>query len=248
MHNDNLVSLLSNKEKTAHYLCRNSLKTPKQAWTELKPWIYWSLPTVIYANCVLAVLWTWSHLWPAAIEMCLFNRQIKFMASFSTTRLPLRFQEEEYDPSIVSVGAGSPLSLSLPLSFLSISPSPAVLHRPQQLSLSFCTLTRLASSPSLHLFSSPLISSRPPLFKVSAQALSQVLEGRNLAWFFRPVCWLCCGNCLLRGTQLCSAMFSSSPDVNTQPRLLLASKKSLKHVAMTTAEPTDLPTGGFCSC
>lgn len=112
MHNDNLVSLLSNKEKTAHYLCRNSLKTPKQAWTELKLLIYWSLPTVIYANCVLAVLWTWSHLWPAAIEMCLFNRQIKFMASFSTTRLPLRFQEEEYDPSIVSVGAGSPLSLS----------------------------------------------------------------------------------------------------------------------------------------
>lgn len=121
MHNDNLVSLLSNKEKTAHYLCRNSLKTPKQPWTELKPWIYWSLPTVIYANCMLAVLWTWSHLWPAAIEMCLFNRQIKFMASFSTTRLPLRFQEEEYDPSIVSVGAESPLSLSLSLVSLDLS-------------------------------------------------------------------------------------------------------------------------------
>ena len=72
-------------------------------------------------------------------------------------------------------------------------------------------LTRLASSCILFtpplllsypLLSSPLISSRPPSFKVSARALSQVLEGRNLAWFFRPVCWLCCGNCLLRGSVL----------------------------------------------
>lgn len=162
------------------------------------------------------------------------------MASFSTTRLPLCFQEEEYDPSIVSVGAGSPLALS-PSHFCRSLLLLCVLHRPQQLSLSLCTLTRLAlvSFTSPLLFSTPLISSCPPLFKVSAQALSQVLEGRNLAWFFRPVCWLCCGNCLLRGTQLCSALLSSSPDVNTQPRLLLALKESLKHlVAMITAEPT----------
>lgn len=180
--------------------------------------------------------------------MCLFNRQIKFMASFSTTRLPLRFQEEEYDPSIVSVGARSRLSLSLSsradLSFSCRTPQapaaiPFFLHTSPSGLVSF--------TPPL-LFSSPLISSRPPLFKVSARALSQVLEGRNLAWFFRPVCWLCCGNCLLRGTRLCSALLSSSPDVNTQPRLLLALKKSLKHVvAMATAEPADLPTGAFCS-
>lgn len=52
--------------------------------------------------------------WPAATEMCLFNRQIKFMASFfhHRRRRPLRFQKEEYDPSIVS--AGAPPSSPLP--------------------------------------------------------------------------------------------------------------------------------------
>lgn len=178
--------------------------------------------------------------------MRLFNRQIEFMASFSTTRQPLHFQEEEYDPSILTAGAWSPHSLSLSLTFLSISPSPAIHHRPQQLSPSLlhANPSGLVSYP-LHSTSPRLLSSHliaSPSFKVSAQALSQVLEGRNLAWFFRPVFWLCCGNCLLRGTQLCSAPLSSSPDVNTQPRSLLALKKSLKHlVAMTTAEPKDHP-------
>lgn len=213
--------------------------------------IYWSLPTVIYTNCVCAVLWTRSRLWPAAIEMCLFNRQIEFMASFSTTRLPLRFQEEEYDPSIFTAGAWSPLSLSLSLSLSLISVdlsfscrtprAPAAIPSPLHANPS-----GLVSYP-LHSTSSPLLSS--PSFKVSARALSQVLEGRNLAWFFRPVCGLCCGNCLLRGTQLCSALLSSSPDVNTQPRSLLALKKSLKHlVATATAEPKHRsPAKAFCS-
>ena len=178
--------------------------------------------------------------------MCLFNRQIEFMASFSTTRLPLCFQEEEYDPSILTAGACSPRE-SLPLSLL----LPPYSSRPQQLSFSRCTrLTRLASS---HILSTPplLLSSRlipSPSFKVSARALSQVLEGRNLAWFFRPVFWLCCGNCLLRGTQLCSALLPSSPDVNTQPCSPLALEKSLTHLVAvtTTAEPKDPdPTKGF---
>lgn len=110
---------LSNKEnKTAFVIFAEICKRlPNE---DHNPWIYWSLPTVIYTNCVCALLWTWSHLWPAAIEMRLFNRQIEFMASFSTTRLPLRFQEEEYDPSILTAGAWSPLGLSL--SFPSISP------------------------------------------------------------------------------------------------------------------------------
>lgn len=158
--------------------------------------------------------------------MCLFNHQIKFMASFfSTTRLPLHFQEEEYDPSIISVGARSALALS---------PSPRRTPRaPAAISFSLrANPSGLVSFPPPLLLFSPLLSSRPPLFKASAQALSQVLEGRNLAWFFRPVCWLCCGNCLLRGTRLCSAPLSSPPDVNTQPRLLLAPLKRL--VKITT--------------
>lgn len=175
--------------------------------------------------------WTWSSLWPAATEMCLFNHQIKFMASF--------FSPPHGCPSTFKRRNTIPLSFRWGPGLFSLSPLLlAVLRGPQQLSLSLCTLTRLASSPSLlpstspPLLSSPLISARPPLFKASAQALSQVLQGRNLAWFFRPVCWLCCGNCLLRGTRLCSAPLSSPPDVNTQPRLLLAPLKSL--VKITT--------------
>lgn len=116
--------------------------------------------------------WTWSSLWPAATEICLFNHQIKFMASFF--HHPSTFKRRNTIPPSFQWGPGL-FSLSLLLL--------AVLRGPQQLSLSLCTLTCLALSPSLHLFSSPLISSRPPLFKASAQALSQVLEGRNLAWF-----------------------------------------------------------------
>lgn len=166
--------------------------------------------------------------------MCLFNHQIQFMASFSTTQLPLHVQEEEYDPSLLTEGVWSPLSLFLFLVSTDLSFSRHTLQAPAAISfsLSHYKLTRLASSCILFtpplLFSSPLISS--PTFKVSAQALSQVLEGKNLAWFFRPVCWLCCGNCLLRGTQLCSALLSSLPDVNPQPCSVLALKKSLKHL------------------
>lgn len=165
--------------------------------------------------------------------MCLFNRQIEFMASLSTTRLPLCFQEEEYDPSILTVGAWPPLTVSPSLSLVSVDLSFS--HRTAQNPAAIPFL-RYNANPSglvshplryhLSSTSSALLSSCPPSFKVSAQALSQVLEGRNLAWFFRPVCWLCCGNCLLRGTQLCSALLCSSPDVNTQPRSLHALKKS----------------------
>lgn len=60
-------------------------------------------------------------------------------------------------------------------------------------------VSNLLQSTSSHFSCTHLILSR--YLKISAHTLSQVLEGRNLAWFFRPVCWLCCVNCTLRGTQ-----------------------------------------------
>lgn len=151
-------------------------------------------------------MWSLSHSWPAATEMRLFNRRIKFMASFSTTRLPLRLREEECDPSIHPAGAWSHLGLSLSLISVDLSSYRRTRRSPAAIpfSLSANPSGLVSYPPHSTTFSSPLNSS--PSFKVSAQALSQVLEGRNLAWFFRPVCWLCCGNCLLWGTRLCSIL------------------------------------------
>lgn len=158
--------------------------------------------------------WTWSSLWPAATEICLVNHQIKFMASFfhhtdapPLSRGGIRSRHHFSGGQVCSrsLSFSSPYSAG-PSSYLFLSARQPV-------------WPRLLPSTSSPILSSHLVS---PSFKASAQALSQVLEGRNLAWFFRPVCRLCCGNCLLRGTRLCSAPLSSPPDVNTWPRLLLA--------------------------
>lgn len=118
----------------------------------------------IHKLCVCcSVLWTWPRLWPAAIEMCLFNRQIEFMASFSTTRLPLCFQEEGIR-SLHLYGGGLVSSPSLSLISVDLSCSCPSLRRPRQLSLSRSPRPGLVSSP-LHLLSSPILSSRPLLSK-----------------------------------------------------------------------------------
>ncbi len=144
----------------------------------------------ICTYCVCAVLWTWSHLWPAAIEMCLFNRQIEFMASLSTTRLPLRFQEEEYDPCIFTAGAWSPLSLSLSLfRFRRSLLLPAILHRPQQLSLFslHANPSGLVSYP-LHSTSSLLLSLSShlvPLFQSFRSSFKPGPRGQEFGLVFQ---------------------------------------------------------------
>ena len=112
--------------------------------------------------------------------MCLFNRQIEFMASFSTTRLPLRFQGKEYDPSIFTVGAWSPLGLSLSLAHCRSLLLPPYSIGPSSYPFPRYMLTRLASS--CILFTPPLLLSSPLL---SSPLLSSHLVSSPLFQSFR---------------------------------------------------------------
>lgn len=119
--------------------------------------------------------------WPAAVEMRLFNRQIKFMASFSTSRLPSAFRRRNRIPPSPQRGPVS--SQSLPFSHFRRSPSssgPAVIP----LSL---TLTRLASSrillapPLSLLLSSQLV----PLFQSFRSSFKPGPRGQEFGLVFQ---------------------------------------------------------------
>lgn len=94
---------------------------------------------------------------------------------------PSAFKRRNMIPPSLQWGPG--LVLASPSLVLSISPSPAVLHRPQQLSLSFYTLTHLASSPPLHLSSSHLSSS--PSFQSFRSSFKPGPRGQEFGLVFQ---------------------------------------------------------------
>lgn len=131
--------------------------------------------------------------------------------SFHHTAAPSLSRGGIRSPPSFQRGPGLSLFLSLsPFFPFSVSPSvstaPAAIHP---------TLNTSQSGLLFSLFS--LLFSSPPL-KFSAHTLSRVLQGRNLACFFRPGSFCCfvVGNWLLWGTGA-----PSLPDVNTQAHFVL---------------------------
>lgn len=120
--------------------------------------------------------WTWSSLWPAATEICLFNHQIKFMASFfhHTDAPPL--SRGGIRSSIISVGARSVLALS---------PSPCrTPWAPAAISFSLhANPSGLVSFPPPLLFSSHLISS--PSFQSFRSSFKPGPRGQEFGLVFQ---------------------------------------------------------------
>lgn len=142
------------------------------------------MPTVISTKS--AVLRTWSRLWPAAVEMCLLNRQIEFMASFfHHMAAPPVFKRRNTIPPSLQRGPGL-LSLSLVSADLSFSRH--TLQAPAAIPLSLLTNpSALVSYPPhstsslLLFFSSHLI----PLFQSFRSSFKPGPRGQEFGLVFQ---------------------------------------------------------------